>query len=102
MIIGRSFPDRLFEAERGLVRFEQRFGFLTRVLFHPPQPDDRTHRLYVIAVGLGFGVHILHIVGDTLFFLLEALHALDEEAQLFSRNISRRHSFPPANSESTA
>ena len=61
------------------------------MLFHAAQADDRAHRLGVVAVGLGLGVDVLHIVGDALLFLFEALDAFDEKTQLVGRDIGFAH-----------
>jgi hypothetical protein len=63
--------------------------------FQLAQAHDRPHRLHVIAVGLGFQIDVLDVIGDALLFLFEALDALDEEAQLFGGDIVLAHILTP-------
>ncbi len=59
--------------------------------FHPPEADDLAHRLGVIAVGLGFGVDVLDVVGDALLLFLKPLDTLDKQPQLIGRDIAFAH-----------
>ena len=52
---------------------------------------DLAHRLGVVAGRLGLGVDVLDVIGDALFFFLEPLDALDEQAQLLGCDIGFAH-----------
>src|SRR5690606_39108295 len=69
-------------AERGLVEVEDRFLLLPFGLVLLAQPDDGTYRLGIEARAFHFGKDFLDVVGNGLLFLLQALDALDERAEL--------------------
>src|SRR5687768_10449767 len=94
LVIGKSFPPTnraargafricalSAEPEGRLVGVEDHFHLGAVVGLHLPEADDLAHDLGVVADRLGFGVDIADVVGDALFFFLEAFDALDEEAQ---------------------
>src|SRR5947209_14095739 len=81
----------LRQAERLAIGLEQRVGFLAGVGFHLPQADDCSHRLGVVAVGLGLGIDVADVVSDALFLLLQTLDSLDEQPQLVGRDGAFRH-----------
>src|SRR5207253_4199169 len=60
----------------------ERLGLLALGIVLLAQADQRAERLGIEAVGLGFRVDFLDVIGERLLFFLEPLDALDDRLQL--------------------
>lgn len=67
---------------------ENGFELAQRVAVHGAALDDFAHDFHVIAPRLRFGVDILDVGVVPLFFFLEPLDALDQQAQLVGRAVA--------------
>ncbi|PAV68588.1 hypothetical protein WR25_08163 [Diploscapter pachys] len=82
-------------AQRLHIHLEDRFLFLILFLLLLADRKDLTDRLGIVAAALGFGHHVLDVVGNTLLLFFESLGAFDQQAQFVRRDLAAAHAFLP-------
>src|SRR5262249_34368317 len=75
--------------QRVQVGFQDRFLLLALVDVLLAHPHHCAQRFHIVAVGLGLGIAITHVVGDRLLFFFEPLDALDKSLELVLRETVR-------------
>src|SRR5215472_2199306 len=75
--------------ERVQVGFQNRLLLLALVDVLLAQPHHRAQRFHIVAVALGLGIDVAHVIGDRLLFFFQPLDALDEGLELILRETMR-------------
>src|SRR5690348_3936905 len=73
-------------AERGQVRFEQRFLLVAFALIEFPNAHDLAHDLDVETGALGFGIDFADVLAERTTLVLEPFDPLDEGTQPIARD----------------